>query len=559
MPSSGPGGVLPPTFAFRVRQAALEKRLGRALSDDELLELARSLDERFEAVADRLSPSETPPSSRPSWPAAPMAERVGIRATALFRQLEVGLKAKLRREPSEAELSALEVTLSRRTAAAAAVRPADEFLAPTSQTAAFLQEDEARREELAERSGYSLDEIRGFEASALRIAQRQVEQRTPPRRPEPALVAELSSSPAPSASSEPVAAASPQVAPPTPAAAAARQAVLELGAHLESLAEREKRNYRPRVPRTRLQKKFGRLVDDVTVQVHEALAEKRIGPQLKPYQRRCSAIYVQQEDLEDVIPDGWGLSMPLEAQRLARRIGLPPAAVPLLCLLTWTSSFVAPLERDTHSCGAGFQVSIAWLARKLGCSTTWVKQLLNRLDPQSRWRRESAHVRKANKSRRRHGQKPLPEPMKPSAPVYIHRFRRLVPYEGPARANGRSATIWVDAAGRPHRHVDIRGVVYLTSTGRRALVRRASHSRSRAELLGQATPQVRPIGYRTDAWARTRRQRWLVSARLRRGRSLVGGGSAVELLGSRRELEGAPALKSELPPSYTTFFRERHL
>lgn len=552
MPSSGAGGVLPPTFAFRVRQAALEKRLGRVLSDDELLELARSLDERFEAVEGRLAPP-SPPQTSPSSPPSPSTvERVGIRATALFRQLEVGLKAKLRREPSEAELSALEVTLSRRTAAAAAVRPADEFLAPTSQTAAFLQEDEVRREELAERSGYSLDEIRGFEASALRIAQRQVEERTRPRRPEPTLVAEFSS-PAPSAA----AADAPQDV--TPKAAAARQAVLELGAHLESLAEREKRNYRPRVPRTRLQKKFGKLVDDVTVQVHEALAEKRIGPQLKPFQRRCSAIYVQQEDLEDVIPDGWGLSMPLEAQRLARRIGLPPAAVPLLCLLTWTSSFVAPLERDTHSCGAGFQVSIAWLARKLGCSTTWVKQLLNRLDPQSRWRREAAHVRKANKSRRRHGRRPLPEPTKPSAPVYIHRFRRLVPYEGPARANGRSATIWVDAAGRAHRHVDIRGVVYLTSTGRRALVRRASHSRTRAELLGQATPQVRPIGYRTDAWARTRRQRWLVSARLRRGRSLVGGGSAVELLGSRRELEGAPALKSELPPSYTTFFRERHL
>lgn len=551
MPSSGDGGVLPPTFAFRVRQAALEKRLGRALSDDELLELARSLDERFEAVADRLTPSAPP--ATPSLPAPPSTvERVGIRATALFRQLEVGLKAKLRREPSEAELSALEVTLSRRNAAAAAVRPADEF-APTSQTAAFLREDEARREALAKRSGYTLEEVRGFEASALRIAQRQVEERTRPRRPSPTLVAELSSSPAPRAS------ASDSSLGATPASSAARQAVLELGAHLESLAEREKRNYRPRASRTRLQKKFGKLIDDVAVQVHEALAEKRIGPQLKPYQRRCSAIYVQQEDLEDVIPDGWGLSLPLEAQRLARRIGLPPAAVPLLCLLTWTSSFVAPLERDTHSCGAGFQVSIAWLARKLGCSTTWVKKLLNRLDPQSRWRREAAHVRKANKSRRRHGRRLLPEPTKPCAPVYIHRFRRLVPYEGPTRANGRSATIWVDAAGRHHRHVDIRGVVYLTSTGRRALVRRASHTRSRAELLGQAMPQLRPIGYRTDIWARTRRQRWLVSARLRRGRSLLSGGSAVELLGSRREVEGAPALESKLPPSYTTFFRERLL
>lgn len=546
MPSSGPGGGSPPTFVFRTRQAALEKRLGRALSEDELLELAHSLDETFEVVTARLAPA---PARSAGPPSPHAAERVGIRATALFRQLETGLRSKLRREPTEAELAALEVTLARRTAAAAAVRPADEFLAPTSQTAAFLHEDEARVDDLAQRTGYSVDEVKGFEASARRVAQRQVEEGRGRRPPPAPTVLGTFGVPAPS----------PDAPTPSPAAEAARQAVLELGQHLEALAEREKRHYKPRAPKTRLQRKFSRLVDDVAVQLHEALADKRIGPRLQPFQRRTSAIHVQQEDLEDIIPDGWGLTMPLEAHRLARRIGLPPAAVPLLCLLTWTSSFAEPLARDTHSCGSGFQVSIAWLAKKLGCSTTWVKQLLNRLDPQARWRREVAHIRKANKSRRRSGRKALPEPCKPSGAVFIHRFRRLVPYEGPPRSDGRPATIWVDAQGRPHRHVDIRGVVYLTSTGRNALVRRASSDRSADELHGRAQPRLRPIGLKTDMWQRGHRRRWLVSGRLRRGRSLLHGGAAAELLGSRREVEGAPAEMSELPPSFTTFFRDKSL
>lgn len=547
MPNSGPGDSPPSSFVFRTRQAALEKRLGRALSDEELQELARSLDETFDAVVGRIAPAAGTKPTPPILPAAAV-ERVGIRATALFRQLEAGLRAKLRREPTEVELAALEVTLARRTAAAAAVRPADEFLAPTSQTAAFLHEDESRVDELAQRTGYSVDEVKGFEASARRVAQRQVEEGRG-RRP----------SPAPTVLGAFGVSTPPDAPAPSPAAEAARQAVLELGQHLEALAEKEKRHYKPRAPRTRLQRKFSQLVDDVAVQVHEALADKRVGPQLLPFQRRSSAIHVQQEDLEDIIPDGWGLTMPLEAHRLARRIGLPPAAVPLLCLLTWTSSFAEPLARDTHSCGSGFQVSIAWLAKKLGCSTTWVKQLLNRLDPQARWRREVAHIRKANKGRRRNGKKQLAEPTKPPGAVFIHRFRRLVPYEGPTRSNGRPATIWVDAQGRAHRHVDIRGVVYLTSTGRNALVRRATASRSADELHGRTQPRLRPIGFRTDAWQRGHRRRWLVSGRLRRGRSLLHGGAAAELLGSRREVEGAPAEFSELPPSFTTFFREKHL
>ncbi len=87
MPNSGSGDSPPSSFVFRTRQAALEKRLGRALSDEELQELARSLDETFNAVAGRLAPAAVTKPTPPILPAAAV-ERVGIRATALFRQLE---------------------------------------------------------------------------------------------------------------------------------------------------------------------------------------------------------------------------------------------------------------------------------------------------------------------------------------------------------------------------------------------------------------------------------------------------------------------------------------
>ncbi|MDX2008674.1 MAG: hypothetical protein SFW67_00705 [Myxococcaceae bacterium] len=561
MPNSDSGGGHPTSFVFRTRRAQLEKRLGRPLSEAELTFLADTLDQPFEAVASRLE-SETPPTTSSKAPA--------VRDTPLFRQLAAGLHAKLKRPPSESELLALEATLTKGRKAAAFVRPADAFAAPEAAPPPSPHPpvppaapppralEPHVRADLAKRTGYTAEEVQGFELAAQRLAQRRLEgHATPPRQQAgPTQLADLlPRAMAPASTTTGAGAVS-------PALEGARQAVLELGARLEAITANEVRHHRARAQaasKKHVQKRFRRVVDDVAEQVHEALAEKRIGPRLQPYQLRCSAIYVQQEDLDDIVPDGWGTTMPLEASRLARRIGLPPAAVPLLCLLTWTSSFADASVRDKHECGAGFQVSIAWLARKLGCTDTWVKQLLNRLDPCARWRRDVAHVRKANKQRQRKGTKALPEPQRPQGPVYIHRFRRLVRYEGPLRANGKPASIWVDSEGRPHRHVDIRGVVYLTSTGRRALVRRASHHRSRAQLEGRAPTPLRPVGYRADVWGRGNRRRWLIAARLRRGRSLLDGGHPDELLRSRREIEDAPALSAELPPSYTTFFRKKHL
>lgn len=544
-------GSHPTSYLFRTRRSVLERRLGRALVDEELDLLARTLGESFEAVSARFA------APRGAAPALPPAPTLNPRDTPLFRQLAAGLQAKHGRAPTEAELKALEATLAAKPSAAASVRPASardakatppaDPLPPTRPTALPPEV----RADLAHRAGYSVEDIRGFELAAQRVAVARVQADAPRSAGPIAVSALLPGTMAPAfVTGEAL----------SPITAGARQAVLDLGARLEAIAANATHNARsPTAARRRLQKGFRRAVDDVAEQVHEALAAKRVGPQLQPYQWRCSAIYVQQEDLDDLIPDGWGLSMPLEASRLARRIGLPPAAVPLLCLLTWTSSFVDASARDSHGCGAGFQVSIRWLARKLGCTDTWVKQLLNRLDPCARWRRDVAHVRKANKQRKRKGTKALAEPRRPAGPVYIHRFRRLVRYEGPLRPNGTRATIWVDSAGRAHRHVDIRGVVYLTSTGRRALVRRAFHHRTKAELDGRVPTAVRPVGYRTDAWLRGNRRRWLVSARLRRGRSLLNGGAPDELLRSRSETESAPALPKELPPSYITFFRRKHM
>lgn len=260
--------------SLRTRQAALEKRLGRALSEDELLELARSLDETFDFVSSRLAPVAPVSASSPPLHAA---ERVGIRATALFRQLEAGLRSKFRREPARRRSSPRSKSRSRvERLQLQRCGPRTEFLSPTSQTAAFLHEDESRVDELAQRTGYSVEGegLRGFYSSCgaasgggrARAAAASSTHRS--RRVRRLDVGGITST--------------------LPAVEAARQAVLELGQHLEALAEKEKRHYKPRAPRTRLQRKFSQLVDDVAVQVHEALADERVGPQLLPFQRRST-------------------------------------------------------------------------------------------------------------------------------------------------------------------------------------------------------------------------------------------------------------------------------
>lgn len=277
----------------------------------------------------------------------------------------------------------------------------------------------------------------------------------------------------------------------------------------------------------------GRVIEDVGTLLRMALRDGRRGPQLPAYGRKTSALYLQQEDLDGFIPDGWGATFPAEAGALGRALGLPPRAVPLLCLLEWTSSFRPALSRDKHECGAGFQVSLDWLARKLGCTRVWAQALMNRLDPYAKWRRECLETKRANRRRAKRRQSLLERPEKPSGTAYVHRFRRLKRFED-VKAAGDPRRIWVDAEGRPHVYVDVRGVVYLTAAGRGVLGR----------------PR-RPLEAALEVGTRGRRSRWLLAARLRRGHHLLYGGHVAEVLENRRELLGAAGLSENLSPNHT--------
>lgn len=288
----------------------------------------------------------------------------------------------------------------------------------------------------------------------------------------------------------------------------------------------------PGASHKRIRRGASRHIANVGLLVRNALAEIGHGPKLPPYARKSSALYVQQEDLDELIPDGWGAQFSTEVGRLGKSVGLPPAAIPLLCLLQLTSSFRPPISfsRDRHECGSGFQVSLDWLAQKLGVTRVWVQQLLNTLDPFAPWRRECQLAKRENRRRAKRGQELEPLPEKPTGTAYVHRFRRLKRYEDlcPEAARRR---IWVDDKGKPHLYVDVRGVVYLTSAGR--------------SVLGQA----RPVDAAADVDHRTRSTRWFISARLRRGHTVIGP-NAAEVLETRRELAAAPDVPKNLSPNY---------
>lgn len=275
----------------------------------------------------------------------------------------------------------------------------------------------------------------------------------------------------------------------------------------------------------------GRAIEDVGVLLRMAV-KNGVGPQLPAFARKTSALYIQQDDLESFIPDGWGADFTAEGASLGRAMGLPPSAIPLLCLLSWTSSFRPALVKDKHECGSGFQVSLDWLAKKMGCSRVWVQSLLNLLDPCASWRRECMEVQRENRRRAKRHQALLPKPSRPQGTVYLHRYRRLKRYED-VHPEGATRRIWIDAKGRHHVYVDVRGVVYLTQAGRLVL------SRPRHSL--DAAGDVDRKGLRS---------RWMLSARLRRGHNLISGGHVVEVLESRRELLGGDGVPENLSPNH---------
>jgi hypothetical protein len=259
-------------------------------------------------------------------------------------------------------------------------------------------------------------------------------------------------------------------------------------------------------------------------------------------------VYVQQGDLDDLVPDGWGRGWPVECQRLGRRAGVVPLAVPLLSLLTFVSTIG---ER-----GAGFQVSLKWLARKLGCSTAWVKVMMNRLDPMASYRREVAIVRRHNARRRREGKAVVQEPTKPTGTSYLHRYRRLRRYADLPKFKGGPAAAWVDPkTGKVRTWVDQRGVVYVTEAGKELLLRRRSAAlpvRARLSSKGLKlsrtnTPvELRPNALIDDMGGRPGilLRRLQVAARLQK---------------ADVPREVAPAETTEWPPSYPYKFKDYDL
>jgi hypothetical protein len=265
-------------------------------------------------------------------------------------------------------------------------------------------------------------------------------------------------------------------------------------------------------------------VRDYARDVDQALAAPTAGPKSA---MRNPASFVQQEDLDDLVPDGWGSSWPLETKRLARRAGIPPAAVALLNLLTWCSSCRAPLPGERRQLGAGLQASTKWIAKKLGVGPTWVKDLWNRLDPTSSYRRDVASTRVANVRRRRRGLPALPMPKKPTGTPYLKRFRQLKRYSLLAKRDGVEAAAWRDAGGRVRQWVDQRGVAYVTEAGRALLVRRANvDAKPSVRLVGgrvidtSPRPALRPNGTLLELQALTEKlahAKHKISMRLTRG------------------------------------------
>lgn len=229
----------------------------------------------------------------------------------------------------------------------------------------------------------------------------------------------------------------------------------------------------------------------------ELNAHRPPGPNLRPHVRRNPRRYVQEEDLNDVIPDGWGLQWRDDAERLGERMGMPAVGVQLLTLLEWFHGLRSSLGRSVRGTGGGLQASPEWLARKLGCSERWVQALINRLDPWAAWRRECKLRELRNWKRKREGLAPLPMPPRPGGGgVYLQRFPQLKRYS--QLAPDAPSRRWVCRDGNLHEHVDLTGVLYATFLGCRSLRRRATKARA---PRGK-TPKLRRSPMQVDLYRR---------------------------------------------------------
>jgi hypothetical protein len=224
----------------------------------------------------------------------------------------------------------------------------------------------------------------------------------------------------------------------------------------------------------------------------------RIGPCLPPYKRRAPRLYAQEEDLEDLIPDGWG-SDPVfreDAKRLAARVGFSWGVVMVLVFVEWFHGLRPAIRRSAHGTGGALQASPEFIGRKLGLDERTVQRAQRTLDPLAEWRRECAAVAFKNATRDPAAPE-LPQPPKPMGTVYVGRFPQLKLYAAltadlPPDERFRR---WLDKAGELHEWVDLTGVYFPTYIGVRALRRRKRRDELRPTVRGQSR-KGRPVRHR---------------------------------------------------------------
>lgn len=212
----------------------------------------------------------------------------------------------------------------------------------------------------------------------------------------------------------------------------------------------------------------------------QALRELPPGPHLPPYLCRNPRVYVVEQDLEQ-LPDGgaWWRPHARELELRAESKGLGRSAIvwALLELLVW--AYERHL-RGGGAAGAGLQVTVDVLARKLGCARSWVYVLLERLEDEGLARRHR----------------------RPRRYLYLAREadRAFIDSAGQRQTFRR----WRDADGKLREWVDLIGVCYATPKGR-LMVRSYERTRTRTRPRARPRPgQALPQGLWESLWTTLR-------------------------------------------------------
>lgn len=264
---------------------------------------------------------------------------------------------------------------------------------------------------------------------------------------------------------------------------------------------------RPAPPRTRAEELAERDLATLEDRRELELLERRPrGPNL-PKSKRCNAgVYIQEFDLDGIIPDGWGREF-LDNARLwdRQRLGFTQGAGfhALLCTLLSAFRNMRPPRRraSQRTLPAGFQLSPEWIARKLGCGERTPDNVLNDLDPLAAWRRETRKAKITNAKRKRQGLDPLALPKKPTMErqPLIARYSRPKLYATLTRDLpwAQRTSTWMDAGGVRRKWIDVTGYLYVTLEGVASVTpkkQRITHARATARGVDSARRRARAPG-----------------------------------------------------------------